>query len=66
MTGKEMLGTSAIARAAGCSEDYVRTLDRRGVIKLERDSGGRRQGNWRDVETIRAYRARPRAEAKAG
>lgn len=56
----EMLGVPALARGGECGEDYVRELDRRGIIKLQRDSGGRRQGTWRDVELIRAYRAKMR------
>lgn len=52
----ELLTTGALARATGYSVENVRTLERRGVIRAQRDSNGRRLFSREHVAIIAAYR----------
>jgi DNA-binding transcriptional MerR regulator len=52
-----LLSVSAMARLVGKSEETIRDLDRRGVIKAQRDSANRRQFSPEQVEAARAYYA---------
>ena len=60
MTIKGLHGVSAAARALLCTENTVRALDKRGVIRPQRDSAGRRQLTDEDLTLARVYLARRR------
>jgi DNA-binding transcriptional MerR regulator len=55
--------TVAVARAAGCSENWVRALADRGVVHPQRDSSGRRLFSAEDVAQIREYVAQRQRRA---
>jgi hypothetical protein len=48
-------GVSDAARAVGCAEQTMRSLERRGVIRPLRDSAGRRLFSESDVAAARSY-----------
>jgi DNA-binding transcriptional MerR regulator len=52
----QLLTTSAVANAAGVPEQTVRQLEKRGVIKAQRDSNGRRLFESNTVDAVRKYR----------
>lgn len=56
-----LLTVSALALRAGCPESYVRTADRVGVVKAERDSAGRRLFREADVDRLKRHLESKRA-----
>lgn len=54
---EKMHSTSTCAKAAGCSESYIRYAERIGVIAPQRDQTGRRLLTEADVEKIKTHRA---------
>jgi DNA-binding transcriptional MerR regulator len=51
-----LLTTGVLAREAECSVECIRDLHRRGIIKAQRDSVGRRLFSKTAAEQIKAYR----------
>jgi DNA-binding transcriptional MerR regulator len=65
MDTKHRHGISSAARQIGCAEDTVRQLDKRGVIKPIRDSGGRRLLSDADIAAAREYLSQQKRHSSA-
>jgi DNA-binding transcriptional MerR regulator len=55
-----LMGISAVARFAGCSEKTVRAREGAGVVTAIRDSAGRRLFTMEQAHALRAHVARRR------
>jgi len=58
----DILLTSEVARRLGCSEQCVRSLERRGVLQAMRTANGVRIFDADDVERVREAREQARRE----
>jgi DNA-binding transcriptional MerR regulator len=53
-----LIGVTSLARIVGVSEDTIRDLDRRGIIRAVRDSANRRQFSLDQVPLALAHYAK--------
>lgn len=58
-------GVSAAAREIPCSENWLRELDRRGVVPAVRDSAGRRLWDDKAIDKAKAHLSRSRRGSRA-